>query len=224
MGLDRDRIRAICFDVDGTLADTDRVWQERFVRMLAPLRFLFRNRDTGPFARRVVMGIESPSNLVYHWLDRLDLDDDAGRIYMALKRLNKRVKSSLPPVWGVEEMIRKVALRYPLAIVSARDMETTQRFLSSSGLAQFFPVVASSQTCRYTKPFPDPVIWAAERLGVAPQTCLMVGDTLVDIRAGRAAGAQTAGVLCGFGEERELRRGGADMILNSTAELAEALL
>jgi phosphoglycolate phosphatase len=52
----------------------------------------------------------------------------------------------------------------------------------------------------------------------------MVGDTTVDIRAGRAAGAQTVGVLCGFGEEAELRRQGADLILPSTADLDEVLL
>ena len=52
----------------------------------------------------------------------------------------------------------------------------------------------------------------------------MVGDTTVDIRAGKAAGAQTVGVLCGFGQESELRRAGADLILPSIASLCEILL
>ena len=56
-----------------------------------------------------------------------------------------------------------------------------------------------------------------------PEACLMVGDTSVDIRAGRKAGAQTVGVLCGFGEQKELRRQGADAILPSTADLAQLL-
>ena len=60
-------------------------------------------------------------------------------------------------------------------------------------------------------------------MGVAPESCLMIGDTTVDMRAGKSAGAQTMGVLCGFGEEGELRRTGADAILKSTAELGEAL-
>jgi phosphoglycolate phosphatase len=49
----------------------------------------------------------------------------------------------------------------------------------------------------------------------------MIGDTTVDIRAGKAAGAQAVGVLCGFGEEAELRQLGADLILKSTSDLAE---
>jgi len=68
------------------------------------------------------------------------------------------------------------------------------------------------------------VLWAAEQLGLPPKCCLMVGDTTVDIRAGRAAGTQTVGVLCGFGDRAELERAGADLILESTAELAGVLL
>jgi phosphoglycolate phosphatase-like HAD superfamily hydrolase len=51
----------------------------------------------------------------------------------------------------------------------------------------------------------------------------MVGDTVVDIHAGKRAGAQTVGVLCGFGTAGELQRAGADMILENTAELARIL-
>jgi phosphoglycolate phosphatase-like HAD superfamily hydrolase len=61
-------------------------------------------------------------------------------------------------------------------------------------------------------------------MGVFPAQCLMIGDTTVDIRAGKAAGAQTVGVLCGFGEEAELRRWGADLILPTTHLIGSLLL
>jgi phosphoglycolate phosphatase len=51
----------------------------------------------------------------------------------------------------------------------------------------------------------------------------MVGDTSVDIRAGKKAGAQTVGVLCGFGMEDELRKCGADLILSNTADLVQVI-
>jgi phosphoglycolate phosphatase len=51
----------------------------------------------------------------------------------------------------------------------------------------------------------------------------MVGDTSVDIRAGKAAGAQTVGVLCGFVEEAELRQHKANLILSLTADLVQVL-
>ncbi len=51
----------------------------------------------------------------------------------------------------------------------------------------------------------------------------MIGDTAVDVQAGRAAGAQTVGVLSGFGEAYELEAAGADLILASVADLPAVL-
>jgi len=109
-------------------------------------------------------------------------------------------------------------------VVSAGSERATLGFLEQFDLAPYFEAVATSITCPHTKPFPDPLLWAAGRLGVPPERCLMVGDTVVDIRAGKAAGAQTVGVLCGFGTERELRRAGADLILPDTSALRRTLL
>ncbi len=61
-------------------------------------------------------------------------------------------------------------------------------------------------------------------MDVPATSCLMVGDTVVDIITGKKAGAQTVGVLCGFGEKKELERAGADLILDSTADLMDYLL
>ena len=132
-----------------------------------------------------------------------------------------------PSFWlieGVVELLTGLAARYPLAVVTARDEAGTLAFLEQFSLQGQFGAVATARTCQYTKPFPDPVVWAAGELGVAPEDCLMVGDTTVDIRAGKAAGAQTVGVLCGFGRERELIRAGADLILPHTADLMDVLL
>jgi len=125
---------------------------------------------------------------------------------------------------GVREMLLRLQERYPLAVVSARDEPTTMRFLDGHRLTYLFKEIVTGQTCRFTKPFPHPVQHAAGQLGVAPEDCLMIGDTIVDIQAGKSAGAQTLGVLCGFGEEPELRRHGANEILPTTALLADFLL
>jgi phosphoglycolate phosphatase len=60
-------------------------------------------------------------------------------------------------------------------------------------------------------------------MGVQPENCLMIGDTTMDILAGKRAGAQTVGVLCGFGERPELEKSGADLILENTSDLTGAL-
>jgi phosphoglycolate phosphatase-like HAD superfamily hydrolase len=111
-----------------------------------------------------------------------------------------------------------------MSVVSARGGKSTQIFLDQFKLTPFFQAIATAHTCEYTKPFPDPIIWTAEQMGVSPTECLMIGDTTVDIRAAKAAGAQSVGVLCGFGQEAELRNAGADLILDNTAQLPDVLL
>ena len=112
---------------------------------------------------------------------------------------------------------------YALGVVSARDERSSMAFINQFELGQYFGVVVTSQTCRYTKPFPHPLIFAADQLGIQPQNCLMVGDTTVDMKAAKLAGMQAVGVLCGFGREKELRRAGADMILPAAADLLKVL-
>lgn len=221
MPLDLTRVKAICFDVDGTLSDTDDEWVARFSDKLTRLSFLFRNHDSRRFVRRLVMFSESPSNLMYYWLDRLSLDDNVARMYERL--ILKRGKHTRP-FWLMDharELLITLSQRYPLSIVSARDETTTLRFVDQFALAPYFKAFATSQTCEHTKPYPHPVLWAAERMQVPATNCLMIGDTTVDILAGKAAGAQTVGVLCGFGEEAELRRAGADLIVKDLKELFE---
>ncbi|MBE0698930.1 MAG: HAD family hydrolase [Anaerolineaceae bacterium] len=225
MTLDLSRIKAICFDVDGTLSDTDDQWISSLEQRLRLFRWMFPRGNSRAFARWAIMCAETPGNLVYHLLDRANLDVLVGRLYNFLSRskLGKKPRGFWV-VNGVEQALCILNQHYPMAIVSARDRAGTEAFLEQFQLQGYFRAVASALTCRFTKPFPDPVIWATAQMGVAPENCLMVGDTTVDIRAGRAAGAQTVGVLCGFGQENELRKAGADLILPSTAMLVETLL
>lgn len=228
MALDLPRIRALCFDVDGTLSDTDDQMTYHLARRLAILGWLFPARDPHPFARGCVMALESPGNFVYGLLDWLGLDDHLENLKKNLSdMLARRGWSRYPPTfWLIPEArqtLERLHTVYPMAVVSARDPKGTQAFLKQFQLHPYFHAVAHAQTCRHTKPFPDPIQWAAREMGVAPEECLMIGDTPVDIRAGKAAGAQTVGVLCGFGHEFELRRAGADLILPSTSDLVAIL-
>jgi phosphoglycolate phosphatase len=120
-------------------------------------------------------------------------------------------------------MLLTLSTVYPLAVVSARGRRSTEFFLDQFQLKPYFGSIVTAQTCRYTKPWPDPILFAAQTLGIAPENCLMIGDTVVDIKAGKAAGAQTVGVLCGFGKEDELIKAGADLILENTCMLPQIL-
>jgi HAD superfamily hydrolase (TIGR01549 family) len=217
MALDLARIKALCFDVDGTLSDTDDLYAQKIVDILP--RFLFPNPMQT--ARRIVMWVESPGNALLGFADTLGLDDEMMAFIDWINRHRKHTLKKFLLVPGVDEMLAHMQGRYPMAIVSARDEKSTMRFLTQFDLCNYFEVIITGLSAPHTKPYPDPILLAAQKMGISPQECLMIGDTTVDMRAGKAAGAQTIGVLCGFGEEDELKQLGADLILRSTSDLPE---
>jgi HAD superfamily hydrolase (TIGR01549 family) len=216
MPLDLQCIQALCFDVDGTLSDTDDYYVNQFAGWLRRVPFI---RDPERDMRRLVMWAESPGNALLGLTDTIGLDDEMIALIDWMYRHRRKKIHQYLMVPGVPETLERLKGRYPLAVVSARDEASTMAFLEQFDLVKYFKVIVTALSAEHTKPYPDPIYLAAQKMGVPPEACLMTGDTTVDIRAGTSAG-----VLCGFGEESELRRQGADLILNSTADLDEALL
>ena len=223
MPLDFARIQALCFDVDGTLNDTDDQFVEQAEPFFKAARFLLPGQDYKRAARRFVMWAEAPGNLLIGVPDRLGFDDQLAELASWISQKHKATIKHFRPIAGVSEMLARLHTAYPLSVVSARDELSTREFLRQAGIEKYFTCVAGALTVKHTKPYPDPIYWAAQQMGVPSGNCLMIGDTTVDIRAGKSAGAQTVGVLCGFGEELELRRRGADEILETTPLLTEIL-
>lgn len=221
MPLDVARVQALCFDVDGTLSDTDDYYAARLEARLRSVPFV---SDPARSARRLVMWLESPGSALLELADRMGLDREMIAVVHWMYRHRRRQSRPLPVIAGVPGLLATLQGRYPLAVVSARDESCTMAFLEQADLAKYFAVIVTALSAARTKPYPDPIQFAARKMGVAAEACVMIGDTTVDIRAGRAAGAQTVGVLCGFGEEDELRRRGADLILPSTEDLRGVLV
>jgi len=213
-------IKALCFDLDGTLSDTDDQYVRKVIRFFS--KFLF--RDPQHAARRFVMWAEAPGNALLGLTDTIGLDDEIVAFIDWFSRHRKMSVKKFLLIPGVDEMLARLKGHYPMAVVSARDEKGTMLFLQQFDLAKYFDVIVTGQSAEHTKPYPDPILFAAQKMNVKPEECLMVGDTSVDIRAGTSAGAQTVGVLCGFGEEPELLKMGANMILKTTGELPNLLL
>ncbi len=216
--LDLAGIDAIIFDLDGTLIDTDNADVATWTRRLAR----FRGNHAKGDARALVMALETPVNLAFTVLDWLGLDSLLMRLFINANSGDDT--ASLPPAPGALEAVPRLAARYPLGIASTREVPEGKRFLEANGLLAYFSALSGRDTVWRIKPHPEPVEETARQLGVSPGRCLMVGDTTVDITAGRRAGAFTCGVLCGYGREKELRRAGADVILPDAGSLAALLL
>src|SRR5512144_2972570 len=199
MSLDLARVRALCFDVDGTLSDTDDVYVQKVRRWLPS--FLFRDPERA--ARRFVMWAEAPANELLGLADRYNLDDEMSAILDWIYRHRRGAPPVFLAVPGVHDMLARLKGYYSMAVVSTRSEPGVKAFLEACDLGQFFDVIVTGLSAPHTKPYPDPILLAAREMKVLPAQCVMIGDTTVDIRAGKTAGAQTIGVLCGFGQEPE---------------------
>jgi HAD superfamily hydrolase (TIGR01549 family) len=233
--LDLSRIRALCFDVDGTLADTDDHIVQRLASVLDALPWVS-GRRAERLARQAVMAAETPVHLAYAKLDELGLDVPLFKLRERLKAIRARGKGPVDGrnpeaidevphsmVAGVQEMIVTLARHFPMCTISTGSAPRVDRFLRHYGVREHFVEVIGAQTTRRMKPHPEPLCFGAAAMGVQPEECLMIGDTTIDIRTGIAAGAQTVGVLCGFGTEDELRKTGAKLVLRTTSDLLGVL-
>jgi len=205
-------IKAWLFDLDGTLMDTD----DQAVEALAHRMRLLGRETARRMARRLVMVSESPLNTALTLIDMVGLDALA---FTVRRRLSHGVQPTFRLISGVRPLLEHLAGRGRLAVVSTRPARDAERFLEQHNLGELFALCVTQETTRRLKPHPQPVAYAARALGVAPSECVMVGDTPADMRSGRRAGAWRIGVLCGFGEQKELWDTGADQVVSSTADI-----
>ena len=233
-GLDVARVRALVFDIDGTLADTDDHLVTQLAGVLDRLP-LVSGRRAAQLARTLVMGAETPVNEVYGLLDRLGLDAPLARVKTLVARLRRQrrhLRARSPEaadevphdmVPDVKSMLDALAPHYPISVVSTGHAARIEAFLVHHGVREHVTAVVGADTTPRMKPHADPLRFAAEAMGVAPEVCLLIGDTTVDMQTARAAGAQAIGVLCGFGTRAELVREGAALILDTTSDLLPLL-
>lgn len=212
-------VAAVFFDLDGTLVETDDETVARLVRGLAPFRPLLPRRDAQRAARRLADWINERFNSGLAVLDWLRLDEPAQALARRLGLIRAGSAGHvLVPVAGTVELVQALYGQYLLGIVSTRTAAEVQVYLDQQGLAGCIAVVAGSDTTARIKPHPEPILWAASRLGVDPRQVVMVGDTATDVQAAHAAGSLAVGVLCGFDDRADLKQ--ADLVLASTADLA----
>ncbi len=213
-------VDALLFDLDGTLLDSDDQAVEALARRLARLGF----RDSQRAARRLVMALETPGNAFLTLLDALGLDVPLTGLTDRLRRWRGlRTPANFRLVADTDQALRVLSDRYRLAVVTTRGRRDAAAFLDQFALGSLFEVVVTRESTWRLKPHPAPILHAAQALDLPSERCAMVGDSSVDVRAARRAGAWAVAVLCGFGERRELERAGAHLILSSPADLPSAL-
>ena len=150
------------------------------------------------------------------------LYEKAYPIFLALYTENTSKRSCLYP--GVEEGLEYLKGEgYQLGCVTNKAAQFTEPLLKDLGVYDYFSIVISGDTLEKKKPDPMPLLHAAKYFNVAPEQALMIGDSISDVKAARAAGFRIACMTYGYNHGVDIREAKPDAVMDSMAELPDLL-
>lgn len=217
------KVEAIIFDLDGTLTELD--WQ---ATKWSADHFLWLDRIIPPASRReqtrrLMIALEGFINFLISQFGRSASSDLLARslpLFNALRGYPPPEVLSLQP--GVFPVLERLSYRYKLALITARDERSLQLFFRNSNVNHtLFQTIVTRQDVRNLLPHSEGLTLIAEQLQLVPEQLLVVSDSDVNLRTGRAMGMAAAGVLSGLGEAQDMRD--ADIVVQDVCELDEWL-
>jgi pyrophosphatase PpaX len=203
---------AILFDLDGTLVDT-------VPFILAAVRHAFEGYGVCPTDAQWIAGIGTPlrAQLAEFARDPADVETLFARYRAYWVAEHDRRTRCFP---GALETVRLLAARgHPMGVVTAKIEEGANRTLRHTGLQPFMGAIIGADSCASSKPDPEPVLLALERLGRAPEEALFLGDSTHDLVAGRRAGVVAVAALWGACSREALAAVEPDHALADVTEL-----
>jgi pyrophosphatase PpaX len=211
------RYPVVLFDLDGTVIDSGAI-------ILSSMRYATREvlgtEHTDEELMQAVGGPGLEAQLaVFGGPDRVD---ELVRVYRAH---NEPLHDTLEACAGMEDvLVRLHAEGRRLGVVTAKRRSTAELAFARIPVAHLFETVVGGDETAKHKPDPEPLLLAAERLGIDPATAAYVGDSPFDVRAAKAAGMFAIAVTWGRIHDRERLEGEEpDAIVNTAEELLELL-
>ncbi|MDQ6925986.1 MAG: HAD family hydrolase [Candidatus Eremiobacteraeota bacterium] len=210
--------KAVLFDVDGTLIDSNDQHARAWVAALAEAGYPI------PFERvRPLIGMGG-DKVLPALVPGLEEDSPEGKkIGDARKRVFKeRELDTIPPTRGARELLEAVHERGARVVVatSAKKSEL-DGLLARGDMGPLIDVAATGDDAEDSKPDPDIIGAALKKAGVNASEAVMVGDTQYDLEAAHRAGVPCVAVLCGGNDPATLRK--ADAVYADPAELLGGL-
>ncbi|MBI2041346.1 MAG: HAD family hydrolase [DPANN group archaeon] len=207
----------ICFDLDGTLLDSTETYVAAYNKSFEKNNLPTRSRDeiTKHFG---LPGIQIVKNLFSNIPERKMLKVTNDKINIVLDETFKLTK----PIPGVPEAVEKLRQKYFVAIISNSLHDEIIALLKHGGLSsRTFDAIVCAQEVAHAKPDADEIFKAEKKLGAKVEW--VVGDTVYDMIAGKAAGVKTCAVLSGIHDLKKLSLEKPTLVVQSVAYLPDAL-
>ncbi len=143
-------------------------------------------------------------------------------VFLGLYAENTSRRSCLYP--GVREGLDRLkAANYRLGCVTNKAAQFTEPLLKDLGVYDDFSIVISGDTLTKKKPDPAPLLHAAELLGCQPSDAMMIGDSVSDVAAARAAGFQIVCMSYGYNHGVDIREAAPDAVIDTLTEIMPLL-
>jgi phosphoglycolate phosphatase len=206
------------FDLDGTLIDS----RDDIARAVNSTltQFHLPSLPVSIVARFVGEGLQKLIERVIREVSGQDADPDQVQkmIKVFKSTYEEHMLDSTTLCDGVVETLEKLWW-VKFAVVSNKPEKFSRLILQGLGVADRFEVIFGGDSLGKRKPDPAPLLRAMAQCGFGPEESVIVGDSVIDIVSGKAAGILTCGVTGGFGERKELEAAGCDLIIDKLNEL-----
>ncbi|WP_435589299.1 HAD family hydrolase [Micromonospora chalcea] len=182
-------VDAVLFDLDGVIVDSEPVWEEVRRAYVAEHGGVWQ-----PDTQRRLMGMSTGE-----WAEYLSGELGVGRsaeqvATEVVTEMARRYAQRVPVIDGAEEVVRRIAARWPLGLASSSPTRLIAAALDATGLAGSFGATLSTEETARGKPAPDVWLAVAGRLGVDPARCVAVEDSSNGVRSAAAAGCRVVAV------------------------------
>jgi len=207
-------IKAVIFDIDGTLIDTTEL-------ILKCYNHTFKNYSISPKSKKEIFKVFGhPLKKCYEILCSTEDVVKLCEAHMNFQEKNLHLARNFKGILKTLKKLKEKKLK--IAAISARSNRTTMKTIKKAGLTKYIDVLISREDIINPKPHPDPLFLALKKLKIDPKNAIMVGDTPVDIQAGKNAGTRTIGVTYGP-LENSVKKENPDKVISSSPQIIDLI-
>lgn len=202
-------LKALIFDMDGTLADSDPVHLQAFAEFLAPFGVpvdedVYRRSISGR-SNALIFADLLPDHPAHH---RERFADEKEAVF-------RRLATEMEPLGGLIALLDFAAGKgLGLAVVTNAPRANLDHTLAALGIAERFPILVAAEDVTRGKPDPLPYLTALRRLGVSADEAVVFEDSAAGLGAARAAGIHAFGILTGQTADTLLQAGANDTLVD----------